>query len=184
MKFLTATLMSLLFFIPAISQDTDSLILEDVKSIRKSLNAITYQLNKNQEIIGEKFKDIETLNDSTLKELYKAKEQINEGTDDIKQNTEKYADKLHNQLITNEKKYKTRTLVHYILHGTGIILIIFLIWYIRREKKNDIDYLVKEAQKHSVQNDDILEKAKDMSKIKDRLKKVLKQQKKLRKKKK
>ncbi len=183
MKFLTVILLSICFIIPAFSQDTDSLILEDVQSIKKSLKTITYQLNNNQEITNEKFQDIKNLNDSTLKELYNTREKLKKGNQAVLQNTRKYSEELRTQLRTNEKKYKTHTLIHYILHGIGIILILFLFGYIRKEKKNDIDYLVKEAEKHSAQNDNLLEKAKDMSKIKDRLKKVLKQQKKLRKKK-
>jgi septal ring factor EnvC (AmiA/AmiB activator) len=184
MKICLIFVLSFLYIQPLSGQDTDSLILEDVQTIKKSLWVLQNKLEKNQE---NEYKDIEALkkmNDSLLNELEAQNANLENTQQAVNENTQKHAKNIQVQLDSINKENSTRSIIHFILHGAAIILILYLLWFLIKERKNNIDHLIKKTEKLDVQNDDILEKADELSKIKDKLKKIHKQQKKIKKKKK
>ena len=184
MKQFIILIVSAFFFLPVKAQDTDSLILEKLNSLQQSLRMYNTQMKKIQEKDFENFRELMEFNDSISQKLVKNDQNIDQTRKVIYKKSEEHSKQIQDQLRTIGKQESTQSVIHYILHVAGILLILFLIWYIRKEKKDNLDYLIKESEKLSVQNDEILDKAKDLSKIKDKLKKILKQQKKIKKKKK
>ena len=176
-------LISFLFISSLSAQDTDSMILEEVHSIKNTLRNLEYQIKKDQNKAFRNLNELKELNDSSIQQLKDYNRSFTETGTRLQKTTKEQSKEIQNQLTKLEHNAKTRSLVHYVFHAAAIILILFLIMFLRRERKNKIEYLLKKSDKLAVQNDDILEKANELNFIKKKLRKILKQQKKIKKKK-
>jgi hypothetical protein len=163
------------------ANDTDSLVYEDLQYVKKRINLLIYRLNQMEENQALNLDSILSLSDQSLQGVKSLGENVHEEhvltRDSLRQKTNRLQEK-----VNDTKDHFARTsMIHFIIHGLAILLIIFLILYIRHERKKSLDYIISRTQSLSGQNEEILQKAGELEEIRKNLEKTRKQQKKLKK---
>jgi len=87
------------------------------------------------------------------------------------------ANNLDHTINTNFKKNKTVYIIFFILFGVLFILSLYLIIILRISRRETIEYLLSQTDGLSQQNQEIIEKANELKKVKKNLKEILKHQK-------
>jgi len=168
----------LILFNSVSANDTDSLTLENTQYIKQRVNYLINQLEAVHDREIKNYKNFEELSknlEKTQKEIVIAK---NEGIDSL----QTFQSQVSKMIRKNEKEQQKTNSIHYVLHILSLAFILFLVFYIVREKRKSLDYLISKTENLSGQNEEILEKAREMNKIKKNLKEMTKEQKKVRKK--
>lgn len=178
MKGLFFTLFVLhLIFLQGFSQNVDSILMDDFQKVNQKMDQLIYSLEmKNEELLKE--------NDS----LFAWNKKLMEKLYQIEAKAEKQHGKTNSMLVEENKELKTaiervnksvkpKFIALYVFLGVAILLILYLLMILRISRKESIEYLLSQTDGLSQQNYEIIEKAKDLKKIKKNLKELMKQQK-------
>jgi C4-dicarboxylate-specific signal transduction histidine kinase len=176
-RLLVTPIVLLLISLSGFSQNVDSILMDDFQKVNQKMDRIIYSLEmKNEALLKE--------NDS----LFSWNNQLMEKLDQIENQAEKQYAETKTILIEENrqleiavedinKRVKPKFIVLYVLLGVTILLIIYLLIILRISRRESIEYLLSQTDGLSQQNYEIIEKAKDLKKIKKNLKDLIKEQK-------
>jgi|SRR6056297_3201558 len=183
MRMLFVIILSLLFFLSsANANDTDSLTLENTQYIKQRVNYLIKQLNAINSSQNKRYNNIEDLKNDISNDLEKLNLEIKKTGSTTQDSIHLLKNELNKTIDENQKKLNKANSIHYGFHILSVILIVFLVFFIERQRRKSLDYLISKTQYLSGQNTEMLEKAEELNKIKSSLKKMAKEQKKVRKK--
>lgn len=167
----------LLIFLAGSSQNVDSILMDDFQKVNQKMDRLINTLEmKNKELLKE--------NDS----LFSWNKQLIEKLDQIETKAEKQYAETKTILIEENKQLKSeiqkvtkntrpRFIVLYVLLALALLLLLYLMMILRISRRESIEYLLTQTDGLSQQNYEIIEKAKDLKKIKKNLKELIKEQK-------
>lgn len=176
-RLLVTPIVLLLISLSGFSQNIDSILMDDFQKVNQKIDRIIYSLEmKNEALLKE--------NDS----LFSWNNQLMEKLDQIENQAEKQYAETKTILVEENrqleiavedinKRVKPKFIVLYVLLGIAILLILYLLIILRISRRESIEYLLSQTDGLSQQNYEIIEKAKDLKKIKKNLKELIKQQK-------
>jgi hypothetical protein len=122
-----------------------------------------------------------TLSGESLEGLESLEKNISREHGVTRDSLERKAIQLQNKIDEKQKKNKQQAALHFIFHGLAIGLIIYLILYIRSERRKSLQYLISKTDELGGGQEEILQKANELEDIRQSLEKTRKQQKKLKK---
>lgn len=155
------------------AQNIDSIhLVKEIDKVEEEINKV-YQnaiiQNEKTEKISE---EINTYSKTQLEELAKLKTLLEKNSGEFKSinNALSEIDSLSNGNTEKLKKFEIRNyIVQFVLLGLLVFLIIFII----RFRRQSLDYLLTKANNLADQNDVIIEKADELNTIKDTLKALI-----------
>jgi hypothetical protein len=163
------------------ASDTDSLVYEDLQYVKQRINQMLYRLNEMNNSRVTSVDSILSLSGESLEELESLEKNISKAHGITRDSLRRKAIQLQNNIEEKQKKDKQQTTLHFVFHGMAIGLIIYLILYIRSERRKSLQYLISKTDELGSGQDDILQKANELEDIRQSLEKTRKQQKKLKK---
>ena len=163
------------------ASDTDSLVYEDLQYVKQRINLMLYRLNEMNKSRITSLDSILTLSGESLEGLESLEKNISREHGVTRDSLEQKATQLQNTIEEKQKKNKQQATLHFIFHGLAIGLIIYLILYIRSERRKSLQYLISKTDELGGGQEEILQKANELEDIRLSLEKTRKQQKKLKK---
>ena len=163
---------------PIYSQKTDSVdILKEIKKIESEINKI-HQNSIIQNLKNEKTsEDIGSYYKNQLKELSKLHILLEKNSEEIK-TIRQVLSELDTASTKNTKKIKNFEMRNHAVQFILLGLLIFLIVFVIRFRRQSLDYLLLKANSLANQNDKIIEKAEELNTIKTTLNNLIGEQKK------
>lgn len=165
-----------------ISQDTDSVLLENSEYIKKRINILLYRLNEMEQTTSNQLDSLQSVSSSSLKQIGRIETQANQQHQSLQDTLESRSNQLQGFLTDIRRQIKGTSVLSWILFGLVVGIIILLLLLYLRERRRSIDYLIRRTEHIAGQNEEILEKASELKNLRIDLEKNIKQQKKLRKK--
>lgn len=165
-----------------ISQDTDSLVLENTQYLKKRINLLLYRLDQMEQTTNSELDSLQSLSFSSREEIAGLRQQASQQQQSLQDSIENRIHQLRDAQNTIQKQIQRSYTWHWILSGVSIVLVIVLLLLYLRERRKSISYLIRRTERIAGQNDQILEKAGELKELRADLEKNIKQQKKLRKK--
>jgi len=183
MKQMIFILVSFLCIVQAgISQDTDSLVLENTQYLKKRINLLLYRLDQMKQTTNSELDSLQSLFFSSQEEIDGLRKQANQQQQSLQDSIENRIHQLRDSQNTIHKQIQRSSTWHWVLSGIAIALVIILLLLFLRERRRSVGYLIRKTEGIAGQNDQILEKAGELKELRADLEKNIKQQKKLRKK--
>jgi len=165
-----------------LSQDTDSLLLENTQYIKKRINLLLYRINEMEQKTSGQLDSLQNISASSIKKMGRLETQASQQHHSLKDTIENRSNQLQACQNNIRQQIKRTSTLHFILSGLFIAMIVLLLLLYLRERRRSIDYLIRRTERIAGQNDQILEKAGELKDLRVDLEKNIKQQKKLRKK--
>jgi predicted PurR-regulated permease PerM len=184
MKTFIGTLFILMMTFSLSAQDTDSLVLEEVKSIRYMMRELNNRLDQLNKLEKQEFLEIKNRQDSNITETRENRRYLEKSVEGLQSSQQQKTEQILAKLDAENSHLAKQNIILYILLTIAILLILILFVFLRNTKKDKIEYLIREAERHSIQNVELLDQAEELEAVKKNLKKILKQQKKIQKRKK
>lgn len=165
-----------------ISQDTDSLLLENSEYIKKRINLLLYRLNEIEQTTSNQLDSLQAVSSSSLKKMGRIENQARQQHQSLQDTLENRSNRLQGFLTDIRRQIRGTSVLSLILFGLVVGMIILLLLLYLRERRRSIDYLIRRTERIAGQNEEILQKAGELKDLRVDLEKNIKQQKKLRKK--
>lgn len=162
-------------------EDTDSVMLEDLQYVKKSINLLLNRLNQMDRSTRRDMDSILDYSNTYLPEIGTMAKNLHEQHGVTRDSLDRKSATLKSGMEDNRKTLSQISLLHFILHGIAIGTIILLLLYIRSRRRKSLQYLISKTQYLEDQNEEILQKANELEGIRQSLEKTRKQQKKLKK---
>ncbi len=183
MKKLSAVALACMALVQAsIAQDTDSLVLENTRYLKKQINLLEYRLSQLERGTQSGFDSLQSLSSSSQRKLERLEAQAKQQHKSLQDSLGQNASHLEHFLTRAQRQLSRSSTLHLATYGVATGLIILLLVLFFRERKKTIDHLIHQGEKMAGQNEQILEKTAELDQIRNDLEKNLKQQKKLKKK--
>src|SRR6056297_1721398 len=131
---------------PSRANDTDSLVYEDLQFVKKRINLMLYRLNEMNQAGTSSLDSIMALSDQSLEGLESLERNISAEHTATRDSLLNKTAQLEKSMNENQKKYRENAIMHYIFHGVAIGLIIFLIIYVRWERRKSLQYLISRTE--------------------------------------
>ncbi len=180
-KLLVLVIFSVFYSFNALSQNLDSLLIEDVKNldskIEKKLNTVIYSLSEESRQQNKAYDSLYHLHQEAVKKLSKLDQRVVVENDKTRNTLTDKTNNLNKVIQERNRKDKIAFVVHYILFGFLFILIFYLMVILRISRRESIEYLLSQTDGLREQNYEILERAEELKKIKKTLKGLIKEQK-------
>lgn len=165
-----------------ISQDTDSLLLENSEYIKKRINILLYRLNEMEQSTSSQLDSLQAVSSSSIKQIGRIETLANQQHQSLQDTLESRSNHLQGFLTDIDRRVRGTSLLSWILFGLVVGIIILLLLLYLRERRRSIEHLIRRTEHIAGQNEEILEKADELKDLRIELEKNIKQQKKLRKK--
>ena len=181
-RLLLTFLAALSLSLPGTSSDTDSLVMEDLEYLKKSVNLLIYRLNQMEGMASDELDSLKSMSSRSEEKLRQLQKQSRQQHRTL-QDTIRQTNGNLQMILSYTRNALNKTNTTYLLTlGIALIMIVLLIYLLWRQRKKSIEYLVSQTFKISRQNDEMIEKTNELQGIKDVLERNLKQQKKIKKK--
>ncbi|MBS3808350.1 MAG: hypothetical protein KGY60_12665, partial [Bacteroidales bacterium] len=129
-----------------ISQDTDSLLLENSEYIKKRINILLYRLNEMEQSTSSQLDSLQAVSSSSLKQIGRIETLANQQHQSLQDTLKSRSNNLQGFLTDINRQVRGTSVLSWVLFGlvTGMIILLLLLYL--RERRRSIDYLIRRTE--------------------------------------
>ena len=160
-----------------LSQNLDSMLMDDFSGLNKKIDRLVYSLETGNNKLIQANDSLIDLNKQLSEKLLEIEAEFKNQTSVTNKVVTEQSSQVKTEISELKEKMQPRFGVLYILLGLALLLILYLMIILRISRRESIEYLLSQTDGLSQQNYEILEKARELKKIKKSVKELINDQK-------
>ncbi len=176
-QFCFILIISFVALISGFSQNIDSILMDDFDEVTRKMDRLMHSFEAENSRLMKADDSLFIINKQLMKRLIEIEVGNAQQTADINNIISEENKQLKSEIQKFNKNTRPKFIVLYILLALALLLLLYLMMIIRISRRESIEYLLAQTDGLSQQNYEIIEKAKDLKKIKKNLKELIKEQK-------